>query len=171
MKLMPTLLNQGYYVFFGNFYTSVALLVDLYAQNSPACGTVMENRKGLLVSMKNGKQWAKGKPRGEMRWKGEGSYLSVQWIDKKFVTMLYTTDNVNRYVAVDRTVKVNGKWEKVDVKKPYVVEWYNAYMNGIDKSDQILLKYNLSHKCARWWKTLFYHIIDITVVNGFLLFQ
>ena len=106
-----------------------------------------------------------------MRWKREGSYFSVQWIDNKVVTMLSTIDNVNQYVAVDRKVKVNGKWEKVEVKKPYVVERYNAYMNGVDKSDQILSKYNLSHKGVRWWKTLFYHIIDIAVVNGFILFQ
>ena len=59
MKLMHPLLNQGYYIFFDNFYTSVTLLVDLYAQNSPTCRTVAENRKGFPVSMRNGKQWAK----------------------------------------------------------------------------------------------------------------
>ena len=42
--------------FFDNFYTSVTLLVDLYPQNSPAWGTVTENRKGFPVLMKNGKQ-------------------------------------------------------------------------------------------------------------------
>ena len=31
--------------------------------------------------MKNGKQWAKGNPRGEMSWKREGSCLTVQWIE------------------------------------------------------------------------------------------
>ena len=162
-------MNQGYYVFFDNFYTSVSLLVDLYAQNSPACGTVMENCKDFPVSMKNGKQWLKGKPRGEMRWKRESSCHSGQWIDNKVETILSTIDNANEYVTVECKVKVSGKWEKVEVKKPYVVEQYNAYMNGVDKSDQILSKYNLSHNCVRWWKTLFYHVIDIAVVNGFIL--
>ena len=59
MKLMQSLLSKGYYVFFDNFYTSVTLLVDLYAQNSPACGTVTENCKGFPVPMKNSKQLAK----------------------------------------------------------------------------------------------------------------
>ena len=73
----------------------------------------------------------------------------MQWIDNKVVTMSSTIDNANEYVAVDRKVKVNGKWEKVEVKEPYVVERCNAYMNGVDKSDQILSIYNLSHKCGR----------------------
>ena len=106
---MQSLLNQGHYVFFDNFYTSVTLLLDLYAQNTPACGTVTEKRKSILVSMKNGKQWAKGKPRGETGWKREGSCLSVQWIDSKIVAMLSIIDDAKEYVAVDCKVKVNGK--------------------------------------------------------------
>ena len=26
-------------------------------------------------------------------------------------------------------------------------------------------------KCLLWWKTLFFHLIDIAIVNGFILFQ
>ena len=44
-------------------------------------------------------------------------------------------------------------------------------MNGVVKSDQILSKYNLSHKCTTRWKTLLYHIIDIAVVNDFVLIR
>ena len=36
-----------------------------------------------------------------MRWKREGSCLSVQWIDNKVVTMLSTINNAKEYVAVD----------------------------------------------------------------------
>ena len=143
----------------------------MYAQNTPACGTVTEKLKSFLVSMKNGKQWAKGKPRGETGWKREGSCLSVQWIDNKIVAMLSIIDDANEYFAVDRKVKVNDKRGKVEVKKPYVVERYNAYMNRVHKSDQILSKHNLSHNRVRWWKTLFYYIIDIAIVNYFILFQ
>ena len=67
--------------------------------------------------MKNGKQWAKGKPRGETGWKREGSCLSVQWIDNKIVAMLSIIDDANEYFAVDRKVKVNDKRGKVEVKK------------------------------------------------------
>ena len=44
-------------------------------------------------------------------------------------------------------------------------------MNGVDRSDQIIAAHKVSRKCKRWWKTLFYHMIEIAVVNSFLLFQ
>ena len=44
-------------------------------------------------------------------------------------------------------------------------------MNGVDRSDQIIRKNTALRKCMRWWKTLFFNMIDIAVVNGFILFQ
>ena len=44
-------------------------------------------------------------------------------------------------------------------------------MNAVDRSDQILTAFSTQRKCVRWWKTLFFHLIDIAVVNSFILFQ
>ena len=85
--------------------------------------------------------------------------------------MLSTIHNANEYVMVKRKEKVADKWESIDVKQPKVISEYNSFMNGVDKSDQILSSNNLLRKCFRWWKTLFFHLIDIAIVNGFILFQ
>ena len=44
-------------------------------------------------------------------------------------------------------------------------------MNAVDRSDQILGTNNVHRKCVRGWKTLFFHLIDIAVVNSYILFQ
>ena len=48
---------------------------------------------------------------------------------------------------------------------------YNQYMYAMYRSDQILDTHNVQRKCTRWWKTLFYHRIDIAVVKSFILFR
>ena len=52
-----------------------------------------------------------------------------------------------------------------------MLKYYNQFMNGVDRSDQMLSSHNVSFKCYRWWKTFVFHLVDIIVVNGFLLFQ
>ena len=55
MKLVQPLINQGYHIFFDNFYASTKLVNNLLILNTPLYGTVTENRKGLPGKMENGK--------------------------------------------------------------------------------------------------------------------
>lgn len=171
MRLVQPLINQGYHLYFDNFYTSVTLVKDLFRLMIPATGTAAENRRGFPESMKNSKQWARREQRGSMRWKRDGVCLALQWKDNRPVTMLTSIDNANDFVNVDRNEKVRNVWQRVRVKQPKAVHHYNQYMNAVDRSDQIIAKNSVLRKCMRWWKTLFFHMIDIAVVNSYILFQ
>jgi len=161
MKLMEPLLNQGYHLYFDNFYTSVKLVKDLFSVGVPSTGTAAENRKGFPNSMKQGKQWAKRVDRGSIRWERDGVCLAQQWKDNKPVTMLSSIANANDYVMVDRKEKTNLRWRTVNIRQPKVIQDYNHFMNRVDRSDQLLSKNNAIRKCMRWWKTLFFHMIVV----------
>ena len=130
----------------------------------------MQNRRSFPVTMKDGKKWARRKNRGDMRWTRDGSCLIMQWKDRKVVTILSSIHNANDYVMVNRKVKDGNTWNNIEIQKPMAIDQYNKHMNGVDISHQKLTKNNTLHKYVRWWKTLFYHIIDISIVNSFILF-
>ena len=171
MKLSHPLANQGYHLYFDNFYTSPKLVKDLYELQIPSCGTAAENRRAFPEAMKRGKEWARGKDRGAMRWVRDGQCLALQWKDNRPVTMLTSIHTANDFVHVSRKEKTANRWQNIRVKQPKSIDDYNAYMNGVDRSDQIIGKSTALRKCMRWWKTLFFHMIDIAVVNSFILFQ
>ena len=52
-----------------------------------------------------------------------------------------------------------------------VVKAYNKYMGGVDKSDQYLSYHSILRKTVRYWKTPFYHLVDLCVVNAFILYN
>jgi hypothetical protein len=104
MRLVRRLLNQGYRVFFDNFYTSVKLVKDLFQNGTPSCGTVAENRVDFPKSMKGKKSWAKKAKRGDMRWERLDCCLVQQWKDNKAVSILSSIDSANEFWMVKRKV-------------------------------------------------------------------
>ena len=44
-------------------------------------------------------------------------------------------------------------------------------MGGVDKSDQYLSYHSILRKTVRYWKTPFYHLVDLCVVNAFILYN
>ncbi|KAK3721643.1 hypothetical protein QZH41_003665 [Actinostola sp. cb2023] len=171
MKPARPLINQGYHMYFDNFYTSPQLVKDLFNLLIPSCGTAAENRRAFSESMKKGKVWQKKKERGAMRWIRDGICLAQQWKDNRPVTMLTSIHNANDYVMVDRKEKNDNRWQNIQVRQPKAIRDYNSFMNGVDRSDQIIGQNTALRMCRRWWKTLFFHMIDMAVVNSFILFQ
>ena len=74
-------------------------------------------------------------------------------------------------MQVGRKRKASGTRSNTDVQQPEVFHLYNQYMNAVDRSYQILATHNVQRKCMRWCKTLFFHLIDMAVVNSFILFR
>lgn len=171
MRLCQCIQKQGYHVYFDNFYTGVQLVKDLLLNKTVCCGTIIPNRKGVPSVFKDTKVFAKG-ARGMMRWKREGNLLFLQWLDNKPVTFLSTIhQRAHDYSYAKRRTKVNGQYRPLHVRQPKVVDSYNKSMGGVDRSDQLIGKYKTLRKTNRWWKTLFYHFLDIARVNAYILFN
>ena len=106
-----------------------------------------------------------------MRWERVPPWspcLCLQWIDNKVVSVLTTLDNANDNVPTERKTKTDNVWTNVIVDQPKAIDRYNKYMNGVDHSGHLIGTNNVMRKCLRWWKTLFFHLIDIAIVNGFI---
>ena len=59
--------------------------------------------------------------------------------------------------------------ETQDVPIPIAVQKYNSYMGGVDKSDQFISYNRISRKTVWYWKTFFYHLLEIVTTNSSII--
>ena len=168
-NLMTPVLNKGYMVYMDNFYSSPELYDYLADNGTIAVGTLRENRRGFPKNGRNA--LARGDPRGTIKWIRLERLLFVQWRDTKDVTVLSTLHSGTEFVHTERNSKNKntGVHEVLNLTKPMAIKDYNTYMGGVDLSDQFISYYNVLHKTRKWYKTIFFHMVDVAVVNAWLL--
>ncbi|KAL5515954.1 hypothetical protein EMCRGX_G001206 [Ephydatia muelleri] len=166
MSLAKPLEGKGYHIYCDNFYTSPDLFADLQKAGFEACGTVRKNRKGLSATFKSIKL-TKGKVYTERIL--DDSMLCLKWQDKRDVLLLSTLHDDSMVEVQRRSRLVTGGVE--GIKKPKVVHEYNQHMGGVDQSDQLLMYYGYSHRQVKWWKRVFFHLLDLSIVNASVLYN
>jgi hypothetical protein len=90
-----------------------------------------------------------------------GQVSLVRWKDKLDV---YVLTNMH-----SPSVDCNFRDESGNAIKPRVIKDYNAHMGFVDKSDRMRNSYGIARSTWKWTKKLFFHLLDMPILNACLL--
>jgi len=93
----------------------------------------------------------------------------TSWVDNKIVSL---ASNYAGILPKDKARRFNkAKKEYVEIDRPFAVAQYNSYMGGVDLIDSIIGRYKILTRSKRWQVRVFYHLLDLTVSNAWLLYK
>lgn len=159
MDLAQNYFHANYHIYMDNFYTSPDLFVALAAMDTYACGTIRKNRGQFPTNFKDSKL-----KRGESLYIQTDDLLAVHWFDKRDVFMLSTIHGTG-------SVEVQRRGDKETIQKPLMISKYNTHMGGVDLCDQLLSSYSMQRKSKKWWKKVFYRLIELSVLNSLVIYK
>ena len=155
LTLAHPLQGHNHHIITDRFYSSPELASELDKRGLAFTGTVQVNRRGMPQAIKGG-----GKMRhGCVRAYRCGKLMALQWLDKRPITMLSTTESCKMVQVQTRRGQTK--------EKPKVVQLYNENMMGVDRLDQMATYYSFLHKsvqCMFW-------LLEVSVVNAYYILQ
>ncbi|VDI71500.1 Hypothetical predicted protein [Mytilus galloprovincialis] len=145
-----------------SYFTSIPLLQDLLSNGIYGCGTIRQNRKGFPQDLKNAPRMQTGQFVGRQT----DNMVGVVWMDKKPVNVVASNESL---IEVDTTNRRQKDGTNARVTRPRVVTNYQENFRGVDISDQLRAKYSIGRPSKKWWKYLMNFIIDLCIVNSFIV--
>nr|CAI5829029.1 unnamed protein product [Callosobruchus analis] len=151
-------------LYFDNYFSSLHLISYLDKLGIKSVATIRSNRMKNLETMSE----------KEMKTNGRGSDVektatvngfhvhAIQWYDNRIVSL------ASSYCGTDSITKVRRFFKsencKKEIERSDIVSIDNMHMGGVDLQDSLI-----KIKCKKWYMRFFCHVIDIAVVNAWLL--
>lgn len=158
-KMVDRYYGKNHVLYTDNFYTHPALSKFLLSKKLHTVGTVRQKRRGFP-------KFQGQLRKGDIERQQADNMLAFRWMHNKEVRMLST---IHKGEMQD-SGKVDKKTQQ-RVDKPDAVLDYNVNMRLIDKKDMMVGSIECIRKCVKWYKKLFLHLIDVTVLNAYHLWS
>lgn len=163
--------GKNYKIFFDNWFNSPKLQVYLMKNGLLPLGTVRLNRvpNSKMPTEKEFKEMGRGSMVEKVAKIDGVDVCLVSWYDNKVVSIMSTYVGSNPVSTKTRFSKKEKK--HIEVLSPKAVDVYNHHMGGVDLLDSLLGFYRIQLRSKKWYKKIFFHLIDMCVVNAWLLWR
>lgn len=106
--------------------------------------------------------------RGESLTVQSGKVSATAWQDKKVVMIMHSNSETQ---GVTTVLRQQSKGNREEVQCPHAVRSYNMHMGGVDKGDQKRGYYRCRVKSRKFYKYVFYFLLDVAITNSYILYQ
>lgn len=93
----------------------------------------------------------------------------VKWLDNKDVVLASTyagklpEDTAHRWNRSENT--------RIEIPRPNCIKEYNKFMGGVDLLGSFIGRNKIKMKSRKYYMRMFYHIVDVAIVNCWILFK
>ena len=167
VSLSDPLMDKGYHLYYDNYFSSVDLAETLLKRKTYSIATTRTNRKRWPAQLKDTKTLNRNLSRGQHKSSLASDMVEcLVWKDNKIVSVINTISSPDSTTTVKRTSKDGTQ---AQIACPESIKLYNKYMGGVDLADARRKIYSCSRRSKKWWHRLFYYLLDVSVVNSFIV--
>ena len=152
---LASCLAKGYNITVDNFFTSFSLAHMLLEKDITLLGTLRQNKKGIPTEMLS----------------TDREVYSSKFMITEQLTLLSYCVKKKKNVLLLSSSRPDTRKETSEKKKPLMILQYNDTKDGVDIVDKMTKQYSVKRSSRRWTFALFTSLIDISLLNAYVLFS
>lgn len=161
--------HKNYKVIFDKWFSSYKLVRELKDDGIYTLGTIRSNRVSGCNLQNDKVMKNNGRGSHDYLTDANSNIIFLKWFDNKPVHLISSYVGVEPMDMVKRWSVKDKKHIQVD--RPAIVKEYNEHMGGVDLMDMLVELYRIDIKAKRYYLRIIFHLIDIAVVNSWLLYR
>lgn len=112
--------------------------------------------------------------KGEQAYKSKDGVMALAYKDKRVVLLLNTAYSASEGTTIKQLTISHNNNNNIPptythIPAPLAVAAYRQYMGGVDRFTSFLAYYICGFRSSKWWLRLTYQLIDIAIVNAFII--
>lgn len=165
------------FVFFGNFFCSLELLILLREKYGIfSLGTIRADRLRNCPLTSDKVLAKRGRGSFDMAVDNSHKVCVVKWEDNRSVCLASTYCEAQPLGTIKRFPKrskssASGPRSKDDITCPHIIKQYNSFMGGVDLADMLVALYRTAFRTHRWYMAIFSQLLDMCITNAWLLYK
>jgi len=98
--------------------------------------------------------------------------IMQKFVDEEMIREIISQSQVYVSQVTSSHPKAFKNWKPFELGEfwPATVLLYNSRMGGVDGIDQMISPYRSSRKTRKWYRKVFFHLLDTTMYNSFRAF-
>ena len=150
--------NKNTHFTFDNYYGTMKGIELCSKSNINFTCTWSQNKKGFPTFLKT----IQIKEKGIYEAYKSGNIIFLVYKDKRQIQLASNSFSI-------RTIKYKNK-RGIEKKKPEMIAAYNLTKAGVDLVDGMAGIYSCKRKTYKWWKTVFFYLLDIIINNASIIY-
>ena len=163
-RLTRDLVGKLYHIFMDSFFPSVSLYQHLLHDKIYCTGTLRSNRCNFPPDLKEVAKRGLAH-RGDVVIRQDGNVSVCVWQDTRPVTFMTSGHNPCHSKAISRK-KIDGSVVQVNCPQCIVD---NKFIGGVDRGDQYRKYYHVHVKSRKYYKYIFWFLVELCIFNSFVL--
>lgn len=155
--LSRPIFNTGRNLTMDSFFTSVPLANDLYNNGLTLVGTLRSNKPQIPVAF--------------LKDRRRPLYSSLFGFTNKMTLCSYVGRKGKAVLLLSSMHHGNAVSGDREDRKPEIITFYNSTKGAVDILDQCVHAYTSSRATNRWPNKIFFNMIDVGSLNGFVIFE